>query len=185
MDGNALCRPCAMSGETPVFGVWAGLTALLPDGAGQEKYSTRARAVLALSRYYLSVPLYRFGRVSSDGVACRLRMRRSGITSREVADWAYPVFDHLKTRSVQGEVIYQDDTHVRILSLIAANRQALSCGLITIPAERTRECTPTAFGRAARCTGQSASILPGRAHAGENLAALLTAARAGPGESRW
>jgi hypothetical protein len=41
-----------------------------------------------------------------------------------VADCVYPVFEHLKTLAAQGEVIYQDDTHVRILSLIAEHRQA-------------------------------------------------------------
>jgi hypothetical protein len=40
-----------------------------------------------------------------------------------VADCAYPVFEQLKTLAAQGEVIYQDDTHVRILSLIAENRR--------------------------------------------------------------
>jgi hypothetical protein len=34
-------------------------TAALPAEAGAEKYSARARAVLALGRYYLGVPLYR------------------------------------------------------------------------------------------------------------------------------
>jgi hypothetical protein len=34
-------------------------TAGLPDGAGEEKYNARARAVLAVSRYYLGVPGYR------------------------------------------------------------------------------------------------------------------------------
>jgi hypothetical protein len=40
-----------------------------------------------------------------------------------VADCAYPVFEQFKTLAAQGEVIYQDDTHVRILSLIAENRR--------------------------------------------------------------
>jgi transposase len=34
-------------------------TAILPDDVGDEKYSARARAVLALSRYYLGLPFYR------------------------------------------------------------------------------------------------------------------------------
>ena len=41
-----------------------------------------------------------------------------------VADCAYPVFEQLKHVAAQGEVIYQDDTHVRILALMAENRQA-------------------------------------------------------------
>lgn len=41
-----------------------------------------------------------------------------------VADCAYPLFKHLERLAAQGEVIYQDDTPVRILSLIEENQQA-------------------------------------------------------------
>ena len=60
IDGNALLSAiryelaklrCSACGQ--VF------TASLPEEAGQERYSPRARAVLAVSRYYLGVPLYR------------------------------------------------------------------------------------------------------------------------------
>jgi transposase len=60
IDGNALLPAiryelaklrCSACGQ--VF------TAALPEEAGQERYSPRARAVLAVSRYYLGVPLYR------------------------------------------------------------------------------------------------------------------------------
>src|SRR4029453_612820 len=51
-----------------------------------------------------------------------------------VADCVYPVFELLQTLAAQGEVIYQDDTHVRILSLMAENRHAQAEGT---PAERT------------------------------------------------
>jgi hypothetical protein len=42
----------------------------------------------------------------------------------QVADRAYPVFRCLERLAAQGEVIYQDDTSVRILTLIAKNRRA-------------------------------------------------------------
>ena len=60
IDGNALLSAiryeleklrCSACGQ--VF------TASLPEAAGEEKYSPRARAVLAVSRYYLGLPLYR------------------------------------------------------------------------------------------------------------------------------
>ena len=41
-----------------------------------------------------------------------------------VADCASPVFKHLERLAAQGEVIYHDDTPVRILSLIEENQQA-------------------------------------------------------------
>ena len=41
-----------------------------------------------------------------------------------VADCAYPVFKHLERWAAPGEVSYQDDTPVRILSLSEENRHA-------------------------------------------------------------
>ena len=86
-----------------------------------------------------------------------------------VADCAYPVFEQLKTLAAQGEVIYQDDTHVRILSLIAENRQA--------HADDTSEGR-TGMYTTALVVQQSAQTIclyfAGRAHAGENLEALLS-----------
>src|SRR2546427_6968564 len=60
LDGNALLSAmhyaleklrCSACGE--IF------TARLPAGAGEEKYSAQARAVLAVSRDYLGIPGYR------------------------------------------------------------------------------------------------------------------------------
>jgi transposase len=122
IDGNALLSAvryvleklrCSACGQ--VF------TAPLPDGAGVEKYSARARAVLALCRYYLGVPLYRLqGYQSLLGVPVADATQWDHI--ERVADCAYPVFEHLQYLAAQGEVIYQDDTHVRILSPITENR---------------------------------------------------------------
>jgi len=143
-------------------------TATSPAEAGTEKYSTRARAVLVLGRYYLGVPLYRL-----EGYQAMVGVPVSDATQwdqiERVADCVYPVFEQLKTLAAQGDVIYQDDTHVRILSLIAANRQA--------PADDTSEGR-TGMYTTALVVQQSAQTIclyfAGRAHAGENLEALLT-----------
>jgi transposase len=86
-----------------------------------------------------------------------------------VADCAYPVFEQLKTLAAQGEVIYQDDTHVRILSLMAENRRT--------HADDTSEAR-TGMYTTALVAQQGAQTIclyfAGRAHAGENLEALLT-----------
>jgi transposase len=79
--------------------------------------------VLVLGRYYLGVPLYRLqGYQAMVGVPIADATQWDQI--ERVADCAYPVFEHLQELAAQGEVIYQDDTHVRILSLMAENRQA-------------------------------------------------------------
>lgn len=140
-------------------------TAALPAEAGTEKYSARARAVLVLGRYYLGVPLYRLeGYQALVGVPVPDATQWDQI--ERVADCAYPVFKRLESLAAQGEVIYQDDTPVRVLSLIAENRDTeaqasartgmYTTGLMVQAGER-RICLYYA----------------GRQHAGENLAALL------------
>jgi len=153
-----------------------GFTAAVPPEAGPEKYSPRARAVLVLGRYYLGVPLYRLeGYQAMVGVPVADATQWDQI--ERVADCAYPVFEHLQALAAQGEVIYQDDTHVRILSLIAANRQA--------QADDTSGAR-TGMYTTALVAQQGAQTIclyfAGRAHAGENLAALLRQREGGLGK---
>jgi transposase len=148
-------------------------TAAAPAEAGADKYSVRARAVLVLGRYYLGIPLYRLeGYQAMVGVPVADATQWDQI--ERVADCVYPVFEQLKTLAAQGDVIYQDDTHVRILSLMAAHRRAQAEGT---PEERTGMYTT------ALVTTQGAQTIclyfAGRAHAGENLEALLTLREAG------
>jgi hypothetical protein len=143
-------------------------TAPTPAETGADKYSARARAVLVLGRYYLGVPLYRLERYQAMvGVPVADATQWDQI--ERVADCAYPVFEQLKTLAAQGEVIYQDDTHVRILSLIAENRQAQA---EETPAERTGMYTTGLVVQQGAHT--ICLYMAGRAHAGENLEALLT-----------
>jgi hypothetical protein len=143
-------------------------TAAVPAKVGTEKYSPRARAVLVLGRYYLGVPLYRLEEYQAMvGVPVSDATQWDQI--ERVADCAYPVFEQLKILAAQGEVIYQDDTHVRILSLIAENRQAYA---EETPAERTGMYTTALVAQ--QGTQTICLYFAGRAHAGENLEALLT-----------
>jgi transposase len=85
LDGNALLSAicyeleklrCSACGE--VF------TAKLPGDVAQEKYSARARAVLAVGRDYLGLPFYRLAGYQAM-LACQLRMPRSGSRSSVLA----------------------------------------------------------------------------------------------------
>jgi transposase len=143
-------------------------TATAPVEAGADKYSARARAVLVLGRYYLGGPLYRL-----EGYQAMVGVPVSDATQwdqiERVADCAYPVFEQLQTLAAQGEVIYQDDTHVRILSLIAENRRT--------QADDTSGAR-TGMYTTALVAQQGAQTIclyfAGRAHAGANLETLLT-----------
>jgi transposase len=180
IDGNALLSAmryeleklrCSACGE--IF------TAGLPAGVGEEKYSAQARAVLAVSRYYLGVPGYRL-----QGYQAMLGVPVADATQWDqievVGDCAYKVFEQMEREAAQGEVIFQDDTAVRILSLISENRDLVAAaqaqGLST-PKERTGMHT-TAL---AVQVGEHTAILyySSRRHAGENLQGLLDKRQAG------
>jgi hypothetical protein len=172
LDGNALLSAvryeleklrCSACGQ--VF------TAPLPVEAGLEKYSARARAVLALGRYYLGVPLYRLeGYQALVGVPVPDATQWDQI--EHVGNCVYPVFKHLEQMAAQGEVIYQDDTPVRILSLIEEHQQTQA------PASGAGQESPrTGMYTTALIVqvGERRICLyyAGRQHAGENLTALL------------
>src|SRR5215468_5907428 len=180
IDGNALLSAiryeleklrCSACGQ--VF------TAKLPVDAGTEKYSPRARAVLAVSRYSLGLPFYRV-----EGYQAMLGVPVPDATQwdqiEKVGDCSYVVLAYLERLAAQGELIHQDDTSVRILSLIEENctlqAQAEAMGL-SRSNERTGMFTTALVvqvGERTICLYSS-----GRSHAGENLKALLEQRQAG------
>jgi hypothetical protein len=180
IDGNALLSAmryeleklrCSACGE--IF------TAELPEDVGDEKYSAQACSVLAVSRYLLGVPSYRL-----QGYQAMLGVPVPDATQWDqievVGDCAYKVFEAMEREAAQGELIFQDDTAVRILSLMQENRlfleQAKAQGLSS-PKERTGMHT-TAL---AVQVGDHTAILyySSRRHAGENLQGLLDKREAG------
>ena len=180
IDGHALLSAmryeleklrCSACGE--IF------TAGLPEGVGDEKYSARARAVLAVSRYYLGVPSY-----CLQGYQAMLGVPVPDATQWDqievVGDCAYKVFEQMEREAAQGELIFQDDTAVRILSLMQENRvlleQAQAQGLSTSKARTGMHTTALAVQ-----VGDHTAILyySSRRHAGENLQEVLAQREAG------
>jgi rRNA maturation protein Nop10 len=174
IDGNALLSAvryeleklrCSACGE--VF------TAAAPAIAESEKYSPRARAVIALGRYYLGLPFYRIEQYQAL-VGVPVADATLWDLAEQVADSAWPVFEALWALAAQGEVIFQDDTHVRILALLAENRRADAAGNTL---ERRGMFTTGLVVQVEKrviCLYQS-----GRAHAGDNLTDLLARRESG------
>lgn len=164
IDGNALltatryerarlrCSAC-----TEVF------TAPLPAAAGEEKYTHRARVCLALSRYFLGVPFHRLQQLQAMiGVPVADATQWDQV--ERVADAVWPIFNYLKYQAAQSELIYHDDTGVRVLSLIQENQSET-------PPKRVGMHTT---GLVACDNGRTVVLyFCGRAHAGENLASVL------------
>jgi transposase len=148
-------------------------TASLPREAGEEKYSARARAVLAVCRYYLGWPWYRLqGYQAMGGVPVPDATQWDQI--EKVGDCSDVVFAYLETLAAQGELIYQDDTAARILTLIKEN-QEMHAHAEALGFSRAKERTGMFTTALVVKVGEQTICLyySGRAHAGENLAALL------------
>ena len=148
-------------------------TATLPAEAGEEKYSPRARAVLAVRRDSLGLPFSRL-----EGYQAMVGVPVSDATQwdqiERVADCSSKVLAHLECLAAQGELISQDDTPVRLLALLEENQQAQA------------QAEALGLARSKVRTGMSTTALvvkggeptlylsyAGRSHAGETLKALL------------
>jgi len=147
---------CCLCGET--------FTAPLPDGVSEEeKYDEAAKAVLALQKYYLGSPFKRI-----ESFQAMLGVPLADATQFElvehVADCLYPVFRLLVILAAQGGVLHNDDTPVKILSLIKENEQD--------PHRARRGMYTTGI---VSLLGDLRIILffSGRQHAGENLDDVL------------
>ena len=183
LDGNALLSAvryeleklrCSACGQ--IF------TASVPVSAGTEKYTARARAVLALARYYLGLPWHRlegFQALVGVPVADATQWDQTEI----VGDCSHPIFKCLEKLAAQGEVIFQDDTPQRVLALIEENQQARAQAQAQGKA-KTDERTGMQTTALIVQVGERRICLyyTGRRHAGENLDALLTKREPGRGK---
>ena len=174
IDGQALLRAiryevaklrCSACGQ--IF------TAGLPEGAGATKYSPQARAVLAVGRYLLGLPLYRIEAYQAMlGVPVPDATQWDQIEA--LGDCAYKVFAQMEHEAAQGELIFHDDTAVRILALMQENLTLLSAAPahgVSTPQDRTGMHTTALVVK----VGEHIAILyySSRRHAGENLQGLL------------
>jgi transposase len=180
IDGNALLSAIRYELEKLRCSACGAIfTAKLPEDAPEEKYSARARAVLAVGRYYLGLPFYRI-----EGYQAMLGVPMPDATQWEqiekVGDSSHVVFRHLEHLAAQGELIYQDDTAVRILSLMDENQQ-VQAQADAIGLSRAKERTGMYTTALVVKVGERTVGLyySGRCHAGENLAALLKQRQAG------
>jgi hypothetical protein len=140
-------------------------TAPLPAGVRPEKYDETCDVSLALAKYGAGLPWYRLARLQeSFGVPLPESIQFERCEA--VADAALPVFLYLRRLAADGEVIYSDDTRVRILSCLKENKDLQ---------EEDRRGTQTS-GLVIEVGGRKIAIYANsRRHAGENIDELLKA----------
>jgi transposase len=144
-------------------------TAPLPEEVAPEKYDATCDVSLALAKYGAGLPHYRIARVQeSYGVPLPESVQFERCES--VADAALPVFLYLRRLAADGRVIYCDDTRVKILSCLKADKQLQ---------KEERRATNTS-GLVIEVGGQRIALYAnGRQHAGETLDDLLKGRSAG------
>ncbi len=136
-------------------------TAEAPTEAGEKKYDESAAAMIALLRYGSGVPWNR-----TEGLEANLGIPLPAATQCEImaqtAPPLQPALEELKRQAAQAEVVHNDDTSMRVLSLdrdadISPDRTGVfTSGLVWIVQGR-----------------RIALYFTGCKHAGENLAEVL------------
>lgn len=135
-------------------------TAAAPEGVGEKKYDETAASMIALFRYGNGFPWNRLaGLEESLGIPLPVATQCEIVT--ETAILLRPAFEELVRQAAQGELVHNDDTSMRVLSLdrgdVSPERTGVfTSGLMWIAKER-----------------RIALFFTGAKHAGENLATVL------------
>ena len=141
----------------------AVVSAEIPPEVGKEKYDAYFKSQLVLSKYYLGMPFYR-----QENFQSMLGFPLSDATqwdlSEQVAGCGISVFNVLKQQAGNGTVIQNDDTWIRILSVIKQIKNGTA-------GDRTGMYTTNILSYYNE--HKIALFLNGRKHAGENMADIL------------
>ncbi len=139
------------------------VSADVPDEVGKSKYDAAFKAVLVLQKYYVAVPFNRQSYFQSL-LQMPLPVSTQWQLIEEVGGIAIPIFQMLERKAANGNIIHNDDSHVKITDLIHLNRTQP-------PKERTGMFTTGILSRSEK--HDIALFYNGTQHAGENLEKLL------------
>ena len=137
-------------------------TAKPPEGVGEHKYDPSAGAMVALLKYGSGLPFYRLENLQAD-LGIPLPASTQWEIAEKVADHVYPAYDELVRMGAQGELFFNDDTTMKILSLINTPSEA----------DPSRKGVFTSAILANHDDHRIALFFTGRKHAGENMADVL------------
>jgi hypothetical protein len=155
-------------------------TAQSPPGVGATKYDATAGSMIALMKYGSGMPFNRFGGLQGTlGIPLPASTQWDIVSAQ--AKQIEPVHAELIWQAGQGDVVYNDDTTIKILELMGkrARQNALaedSADGNAKKKERTGLFTSgiVSTGPAGGCPGRRIALFfSGRKHAGENLTDVL------------
>jgi transposase len=141
-------------------------TAEVPEGVGSEKYDATSTAMVALMKYSSGLPFHRLQRLEANlGIPLPASTQWQMVC--DGAERIQAVFDELIRQAAAGEVLYNDDTSIKILEFIQHERVVEDPKLPGRTGIFTTGIVATQQGR------RIALFFSGRKHAGENLADVL------------
>ena len=154
-------------------------TAQAPESVGCEKYDATAASMIGLLKYGSGLPFNRLDRLQWN-----LGIPLPASTQWEIVYDAYPrlrpAYEELIRQAAGGEVLYNDDTAVKILELMGKRAQA-AAGAESADDSQAKETAMPSDRRGLFTSGVVATrdgwrialFFSGRRHAGENLHDVL------------
>ena len=150
-------------------------TAQAPEGVGNRKYDATAGSMIALLKYGSGMPFNRFAGLQGN-LGIPLPASTQWDIVRTQAKHLEPVYAELLRQGGQGDVLYNDDTTIKILELMGkrARQKALAEGSVEgVAQEKQRTGLFTSGIVSTRDGRRIALFFSGRKHAGENLKDVL------------
>jgi len=137
-------------------------TAQAPDNIGDEKYDAASGAMIALLKYGSGLPFNRLDQLQA-ALGVPLPSSTQWQIVESVADKIHPIYSALMRHAAGGEVVYNDDTLMKVLELMKQSDEErkgrkgmYTSGILSTVGER-----------------KMAVFMTGSRHAGENLADIL------------
>ena len=151
-------------------------TAQPPEGVGSQKYEATAGSMIALLKYGSGMPFNRF-----EGLQENLGIPLPASTQWDIvhdqAKHLHPVHAELTRQASGGDVLYNDDTTIKILELMGkrAKQRALAEGSVEGVTQQQQRTGLFTSGVVSTGEGHRLALFfSGRKHAGENLKDVLT-----------
>jgi hypothetical protein len=138
-------------------------TADPPEGVGDQKYDAAAGAIICTLKYGAGLPFYRLEKLQ-ESLYVPLPASTQWDIAEGVADKVHPAFRELIRQGAQGDIVQNDDTTARVLSLmkeISQEEKGSRTGIFTTGVLSTVQERKIAL------------FFTGRKHAGENLRDML------------
>ena len=143
-------------------------TAQAPIDVGSEKYDATSVSIIAVMRYGNGMPFNRLEKMQS-GMGIALPASTQWDVVNEAIEHIEPAYEQLIREAAQGDVVYNDDTSMRIMELIGkrAQNQPSTDG-------STQRSGIFTSGIVSTCESRRIALFfTGNQHAGENIQDVL------------